>query len=106
MEYALVKEGKVQQVGLPVAGILKDGRSVSVYNQLDDATLKSEGWLPIQENISAYDITTQMLQDQGYTVEVDKVMHNYAVVAKPPQSPTLDERITAAENAVATLMGV
>ena len=79
MNYAKVENDQVIEVGLPETGILKDGSTVSGYNLLDEETLKSEGWLPIEENKPSYNTETQYLQFADYTIQADKVIANYEI---------------------------
>lgn len=40
---------KIDQLSLPSTGQLADGRWVSNYDKLPEATLRAEGWLPLEE---------------------------------------------------------
>jgi hypothetical protein len=79
--YAKVIDGQVVLTGLPTAGTLFDGRSVSNYNLLPESVLLAEGWLPYQENKPEYNPETQYLQLSGYGIQQDKVVANYEAVA-------------------------
>jgi hypothetical protein len=75
-----VINGQVMQDVLPQSGILSDGRSVSNYDLLPLNTLKTEGWLPCEENKPVYDKLTQYLVIDNYEVLSDKVIVNFKVV--------------------------
>lgn len=79
MKYALVVDGQIMQDTLPNTGYLKDGSSVSQYYMLDDAILRSEGWLPIVDSPPVYDAETQTLTNGGYVVDGDRVIVDYKV---------------------------
>lgn len=108
MNYAKVENGQVIQVGLPATGILKDGSTVSGYNLLPESVLLGEGWLPLIDNPPAYDRATQYLEHSGYTILETEIISNYVVKTKEPvtPTPTLEERITALENAQLSSMGL
>jgi hypothetical protein len=78
-----VIDGQVVQDRLPQVGYLSNGESVSGYDLLPNETLTADGWLPSEDNIPAYDETTQILQFDSYTILPDKVIVNYIAVAKP-----------------------
>lgn len=77
--YALVQGKKVIQDALPQTGYLSDGRSVSGYDLLSNEVLRSEGWLPIVDEPPIYNPKTQTLTNNGYVVEVDRVVVAYTV---------------------------
>lgn len=102
----LVENGEIKQIGLPETGFLKDGRSVSGYNLLEESILNEEGWLPLEELKPEYNAETQYLQHEGYTIESDKVISRYIVknIEQQPYVPTLEERLVAAEAAINDLI--
>jgi hypothetical protein len=90
MSYALVENGVVTQIGLPQTGILKDGSSVSGYNLLEVEILLEEGWLPLVDVVPTYNVETQVVSQDGYTVEAGQVIQNYKIEDKvilPPVVP-------------------
>jgi len=115
MQYAKVENGQVVSTNLPKVGKLRDGRSVSGYDLLGEEVLKSEGWLPLEENIPTYNNETQYLQHNGYAIEVNRVVSNYIVVDIPipepqPYIPTIEEKleqqVADLNIAMAEIMGV
>ncbi len=101
--YAKVENGEVVAIGLPVVGTLSDYRTVSNYNQLGIEVLLREGWLPVVGEKPTYDSVTQML-NVTYTVEPTQVIATYTVIAKPPDPPTTEERVTLLQDAVDFLL--
>ena len=91
--YARVIDGQVVQVGLPRASVI-NGRTVSNYHLQPKAVLLAEGWLPLELNQPEYNPEIQTLNLVGYTIQSNKVIANYEVVA---MMPTLDSRLEAAE---------
>jgi hypothetical protein len=71
--YAKIENSQVIQLGLPRVGVLKDGRTISGYNLLDEETLKSEGWIsdyvePIDINIIKQNKIQEMNSLCGYKI--------------------------------------
>lgn len=85
-----VKEGKIISYSLPKTGTLKDGASVSGYDQLDKETLKAEGWLPLADEVPEYDESTHFLEVEGYEVLEDKVVKTYKVTEAPARTGPAD----------------
>lgn len=104
MNYALIQNGEVKQIGLPATGYLKDGSGVSGYNLLHEDILKEEGWLPCIDNRPTFNQETEYLQFDGYVISETQVTANYIVVAKQPQGPTIEERISAVEEVLLTIL--
>jgi hypothetical protein len=102
MRYAKVENGQVTQIDLPSTGTLKDGRTVSGYNMLDEVILLAEGWLPILDNPPVHNADTEYLEHAGYTIEATDVVVNYNIKQKEPiaNAPTTEERLTAIEEAL------
>ena len=87
-----VIEGKIKQYSLPKTGVLKDGSTVSGYHLLDEETLRSEGWLPLEDIKPDYDEETQYLVNDGYEILEDKVIKKYRIEEIPePQPDELQE---------------
>lgn len=100
MKYAKVENGKVTQIGLPITGTLKDGRTVSGYNLLDESILLAEGWLPLVDSPLEYDPTTEYLEHAGYTISETEVTVNYVIKQNEIQivdDPVDDEKVAMAE---------
>jgi len=106
MNYAKVENGQVLQVGLPNTGILTQGENagctVSGYDKLDEATLITEGWLPLVDSPPEYDSETEHLEHAGYTVSETEVTINYTIKQIQPviSVPTAEERLAAIEEAL------
>lgn len=83
MSQAQVRNATVVAVGLPSAGQLSDGRTVSNYAQLSAAVLTAEGWLPLIDVLPAFDPATQQVAAGGYTIAADKVTALYVVSPLP-----------------------
>jgi hypothetical protein len=95
MSYVKVENGQIISTVLPITDILKNGKPVSGYNLLDEATLRSEGWLPLTENKPAFNNITQYLEFLSYTITENEVIANYIIKEIPvvPYTPTIDEQI-------------
>jgi hypothetical protein len=86
--YALVRDNEVVRVGLPTVWRNADGTTTSGFNHLDDASLREEGWLPIDDHPAGdYNPETQMVTGPRYDVLVTKVHRYFDVVDRPPPSP-------------------
>lgn len=72
-EYAHVTGSTIDEVGLPTVGELADGRTVSNYHLLDEATLTAEGWRPVVEEPATWD-PHQQVTGTSYRVEADRVV--------------------------------
>lgn len=79
MDYVQVIDGKITKYVLPRTGTLQDGSTVSGYHLLDKETLKSEGWLPVEEQKPDFNVDTEILVFAGYKLQEDKVIRNYVV---------------------------
>lgn len=77
--YVKIENNEVIETQLPKTGTLKNGCTVSGYDLLDEQTLKSEGWLPLEENKPEYNEQTQYLEFVDYTILTDRVIANYVV---------------------------
>lgn len=87
-----VIDGEIKQYDLPKVGSLLDGRTVSGYHLLDEETLRSEGWLPLEDIKPDYDEETQYLVNDGYEILEDKVIKKYRIEEIPePQPDELQE---------------
>ena len=109
MQYALIENGEVKKTVLPKVGVLKDGRTVSGYDLLGVATLKVEGWLPLEDDKPSCNWDTQYLEFDRYEIKADKVIRHYLAVdivipEVAPQIPSVEDRITAVENALLTII--
>ncbi len=82
-----VENGEVVKDRLPKTGRLFDGRYVSNYNQLPEAVLLTEGWLPATNNIPTHDAATEQLIGPLYDVQAEAVTANYTVEIKPEPEP-------------------
>lgn len=49
MSYALVENNVIVSTDLPATGVLPDGRTVSGFDKLDEDTLKTVGWYPVED---------------------------------------------------------
>lgn len=109
MNYALIQDGQIVNTVLPETGFLLDGRAVSGFNKLDSETLRELGWIPIEDaGPPEYDPETQRVE-QTLVVGAETVIALYTVIdipepdPVPDPGPTLEERITALEELVASL---
>ena len=98
-----VKEGKILKHSLPKSGRLSTGVTVSGYHLLDEETLRSEGWLPLEDIRPEYDNETHYLQPNGYDIQEDKVVKLYEIVEIPPREPYPMERIEELEKEIERL---
>ena len=87
MKMIQVIDGEIKQYSLPTTGTLKDGRTVSGYHLLDEETLRSEGWLPLEDNPPEYNPETQYLIFDGYEILEDKVVKKYRIEDIPEPEP-------------------
>lgn len=72
------------QTYLPCSAQLANGTWVSNYNLLPEATLREEGWLPLEEIRPEYNAETHYLE-QDTVAEVDgKLVITYKAVELPP----------------------
>jgi hypothetical protein len=103
--FALVEDCELVSMHLPRTGELPDGRKVSGFDKLDEETLKSAGWLPVEQTVPPmYDSGTQILE-QSFEVVSDKVVVVYSVVDVPtsdtetevPQGETVIDRLEKLE---------
>lgn len=95
-QFARVKGGQVQTIGLPRTGTLASGASVSNYHLLPVETLKAEGWLEVMDEKPTYDPETEDLVFDGHEYDyVAKVVRaKYSKQAKPPPpEPEPDPKI-------------
>lgn len=108
MHYVLVKNDKIVKTKLPKTGILKDGSAVSGYHLLDDAVLKSEGWLPLIDDQPDFNPATHYLVEDGYEIFEDKVVKKYKIKQKSEQNLSninrYKQRFEAVENALIELL--
>ena len=100
-----VKENKITKYSLPKTGMLSTGETVSGYHLLDEETLRSEGWLPLEDIRPEYDNETHYLQPNGYDIQEDKVVRLYEIVEIPPIEPDSMERIKELEETLNILLG-
>lgn len=77
-----VINGKITLEQLPASHQLSTGETVSNYPQLDKATLKKEGWLPLEDIQPEFDEETEELIEVGYEILKDKVIKKYKIVKK------------------------
>ena len=96
-----VLDGEIKQYSLPKTGTLKDGSTVSGYHLLDEEILKSEGWLPLEDNLPTYNIETQHLVDEVYEILIDKVIKKYIVEDIPAPQPLEPTELELLQNKVA-----
>ena len=78
MNYALVENNVVVQVGLPKTGTLKNGSTVSNYNLLPHDVLLAEGWLPLIDEPPAVNEGFQAVLT-GYEIYADRVETLYSI---------------------------
>jgi len=71
------------KLGLPPSGILKDGRTVSNYNEMPVDILLSEDWKAVEEVKPTYDDATQMLVIDTTEEQTDKIIATYKAVSIP-----------------------
>jgi hypothetical protein len=99
--YAHVTNGVVDRTGgLPTSWTLKDGRSVSGFNNLTAAEQLAEGWLPLTENMPALG-AGQQYGPPTYTVGASSVTADYPVQATPAVAQNADALRVAAKQAIA-----
>jgi len=88
------------ELGLPTAGILLDGRTVSNYHLLPEKTLLEEGWLPCEEVKPEFDEATQYL-------EVDTAVDNGSVIVVTYKAVDIPvDELSAMEDLLLSEMGV
>jgi hypothetical protein len=76
-------------LGLPHTGTLSDGRTVSGYSLLDEATLLAEGWQVVVEDKPEYDSETQQLEIDSKSVDdVGIITVTYVAVDKEVEEYT------------------
>jgi hypothetical protein len=90
MKLVQVINGKIAQYSLPKTGTLKNGSTVSGYHLLDEETLKSEGWLPLEDIPPEYDMETQYLASDGYEILEDRVIKKYRIEEIPEREEPRD----------------
>lgn len=78
---------KQNQLTLPSTGRLSDGRWVSNYDKLPEATLRAEGWLPLEEvkpllADGQYHELESVIESDGHIVATYRV-----VTPEPPIDP-------------------
>lgn len=78
MNYALVENNVVVQVGLPKTGTLKNGSTVSNYHLLPHETLLAEGWLPLTDDPPETDDKHRAVRT-GYEIYGDRVEAIYSI---------------------------
>ena len=100
-----VIDNKITKYSLPKSGRLSTGETVSGYHLLDEETLRSEGWLPLEDIRPEYDNETHYLQPNGYDIQEDKVVKLYEIVETPPIEPDSMERIKELEETLNILLG-
>lgn len=89
MNYALVQNNNVIAVGLPKVGTLKDGTKTNTFDQLDQATLKELGWIPIEDaGVPVFDKTIKQVE-VDVVVGADKVTVTYLV--KDKEAPVKEQ---------------
>ncbi len=103
--HARQQNGQVR-VGLPKTGKLSDGRSVSNYRALPEATLQAEGWLPyIDEKPEADE--GYYARATGYDVQETQIVRTYEILPTPPQEPDeMDELRQAVADLTELVLGV
>lgn len=113
MEMIQVIDGEIKQYSLPKVGTLKDGSTVSGYYLLDEETLLSEGWLPLEDNPPLYDTNTQYLVHDGYEILEDKVIKKYRIEdipestePEPNEMDILKNEIEELKTTIDTMLGV
>jgi len=117
MNYARIENGQVTQTSLPTTGILTqigfEGCQTSSYNLLpyessdpSIPSLKNEGWLPLTDNMPAYNSETEYLEHTGYTIGETEVLADYIVkqIAHTVAVPTTADRLAAIEEALLMLI--
>lgn len=106
MDYALVEDGVVVSTQLPSSGALPDGSQVSGFDKLDADTLRTIGWIPIDDNgPPEYDSETQWVE-RALEVDGDSVTAVYTthdIVVNGPVPPTDFERLQAHADALQDL---
>ena len=100
-----VKENKIVKYSLPKTGMLSTGETVSGYHLLDEETLRSEGWLPLEDIRPEYDSETHYLQPSGYDIQEDKVVKLYTINEIPERESDPMERIRELEETLNILLG-
>jgi len=89
--YVLVENNEVVKKGLPKTGQLSDGRWVSNYHLLPEETLLAEGWLPLIDNIPAYNSETHRPVRTGFDIYPDRVEAVYTLEEILPPQITEEE---------------
>ena len=100
-----VIDSEIVKHSLPKSGRLSTGETVSGYHLLDEETLRSEGWLPLEDVRPEYDSGTHYLQPRGYDIQEDKVVRLYEIVETPPREPDPMDRIRELEETLNILLG-
>ncbi len=95
------KVGENVEVGLPKIGTLKDGSTVSNYNQLAADVLKAEGWLPFEDNKPEVP-EGKYANHVSYDVKKTKITAVYEVFDSPEPKAEVDP-IKSLEDAVMEL---
>lgn len=106
MTYALVKDGKVVSTVLPEIGELPDGAQVSGFDKLDEETLKTAGWYPVQDaGYPDFDPETQTIE-RTYTISGETVIAHYVVQMLPEPVPPEPEQASVQEqlNALSAIL--
>lgn len=111
MKLVQVKNNQIIKWNLPKTGTLKNGRTVSGYDLLDEEILREEGWLPMEDNPPSYDQETQYILHDGYEILEDKVIRKYRVedIHEPEpvtHDPSLEERNRADIDYISIMLGV
>ncbi len=88
--YAQVQDGEVVGFDLPTTGTLPDGSQVSGFDKLDPETLKTAGWIPIEDaGPPNHDHDTKEVE-RTFKIKEDKVIAVYTVSDLPLPEPTLE----------------
>lgn len=87
MSYALVKDGNITEIGLPLVGTLPDGSQVSGFDKLEPEILKEAGYIPIEDfGPPVHDAETQVIR-RDFQVSDDKVTIIYRIEDRPEPEP-------------------
>lgn len=99
--HAYIVNGVIDRTGpLPTAWNLKDGRSVSGFNNLTPQEQAAEGWLPVTENLPPLG-PNQQYGPPSYVIGATSVTANYPVQSTPAVAQNADTIRAAAKQAIA-----
>ncbi len=103
-KYVQIKDGEPVAFELPSIGILPDGRQVSGFDKLDSDTLKTAGWVLVEdpgppEYDSSKKVVERTLKMSGGKVIAIYTVSDLPEPEIPPEStPTTQEQLDALAN--------